>query len=179
MKTYVAFLRGINVGGNKLIKMKDLVEIFSSAGLQNVRTFIASGNVLFSSAENNVDKLTLTIENVLHMSFGYEIKVLLRTMDELHEMVESNSYMHKKNGKEKLYVTFIPQKPKETHRFPLRSDKDGFEIIKIHNKEIYWTAFSLANGRNGSLVFPEKEVMKYSTTRNWNTIVRITQLEKK
>ena len=80
---YVAFLRGINVGGKKLIKMPDLRRVLESLGLNNVRTFIASGNVLFETSQTNRDTLARKIEKKLLTAFGHDIPVVLQTIDEL------------------------------------------------------------------------------------------------
>lgn len=82
MTTYIAFLRGINVGGKKTIKMEDLVRVFASMGFRNVRTFIQSGKVIFDAPETG-DVLTRKIEKKLLKSFGYEVLVVLRTSDDL------------------------------------------------------------------------------------------------
>jgi uncharacterized protein (DUF1697 family) len=81
---YLLLLRGINVGGNNIIKMADLKSCLESAGYSNVKTYIQSGNVIFESDERNVEKLTNEIEELLSKEFNYESKVVIRT----HEQVK-------------------------------------------------------------------------------------------
>jgi uncharacterized protein (DUF1697 family) len=172
---YVAFLRGINVGGNHMIKMSDLSQLFTSYGLSNVKTFIASGNVLFNSSEEDEKVLTQMIEENLKMTLNYEVRILLRSINEISEIVGRKPFKEVKDMTKK-YITFLFKKPVINISLPYLSTKDGFEIIEITNREIYTVAHPLPNGRYGNLTFIEKEFGTYSTTRNWNTIERILAL---
>ena len=84
---YVAFLRGINVGGKNILPMKDLAEIFRATGCEQVRTFIQSGNVLFSAEPNAESRLAKQITAAINARFGYNIPVVLRTLPELEAAV--------------------------------------------------------------------------------------------
>src|SRR5437588_4409723 len=92
MNKYVALLRGINVGGYRLIKMQDLVSIFSDAGCKNVRTFQQAGNVIFDSRSANAKSLTKKIEGALEKDLGYHVPVVLRSLPELKKIVESDPF---------------------------------------------------------------------------------------
>jgi uncharacterized protein (DUF1697 family) len=89
---YVALLRGINVGGHKLIKMKELARIFADAGFKNVRTYVASGNVIFESGSANRAALTRKIEKALQKALGYDVTVVLRTLSEIESIVNRNPF---------------------------------------------------------------------------------------
>ena len=105
---YVAFLRGINVSGQKIIKMENLREMFSSFGFKNVTTYIQSGNVLFETAKTNAQTLTKKIESGLQKALGYDVTVLVRTVDEMVEIVKRNPFKNIKADEEKLlYVTLF------------------------------------------------------------------------
>ena len=91
MSKYVAFLRGINVGGHKLIKMAELARLFTSFGLKNVRTYIASGNVLFETAEG-ADTVGGRIEEGLKRALGYGVKVMLRTISEIEDIINLDPF---------------------------------------------------------------------------------------
>ena len=97
---YVALLRGINVGGHKLIKMKELARIFTDNGLKNVRTYIASGNVIFESGSANKAALTRKIEKALQQTLGYEVTVVLRTLSEIESIVNRNPFKRYEASKE-------------------------------------------------------------------------------
>src|SRR5713226_331081 len=95
---YVALLRGINVGGKKLIKMDDLRRVVESLGLRNVSTFIQSGNVLFEASAANRSALTTKIEKKLLKTFGHEVTVVLQTIDELKDILKRSPFKKIKPG---------------------------------------------------------------------------------
>jgi uncharacterized protein (DUF1697 family) len=175
MINYVAFLRGINVGGKKLIKMEDLRRVVESVGLKNVRTFIASGNVLFETSQANRDALIRKIEKKLLAAFGHDVPVVLQTIDELKEILRTGPFKKIKPGAdEMLCVTLIAAEPKDAPKLPFQSEKENLEVLAIKNR----AAFILCRRKkNGSFSFPnnlfEKEFGVVATTRQWNTIVRI------
>lgn len=171
---YVAFLRGINVGGHKIIKMPELTEIFLSFGLENVKTLLQSGNVLFDWSKATNTSVVKKLETGLLKKLGYEVKVLVRTIPEVEAILHANPFGTIKEGSDiKLYVTFLPEPAKEQPVLPYVSKKDGFEIIAITGQEIYTVAHRLPDGRYGSLGYIEKTFGKYSTTRNWNTVMKL------
>lgn len=87
MNQYLALLRGINVGGNNLIKMTALKTCFEELGLQDVHTYIQSGNVLFSAAGSDQAKLTKQIEEALSSMFNYESRVVVRSLKQMKAVV--------------------------------------------------------------------------------------------
>lgn len=175
MIRYVAFLRGINVGGHAIIKMEELREIFEMPGLKNISTYIQSGNVIFDSKETNEAALVKKIEKKLLKDTGKEINVLLRTMDELAAMVKLNLFGTVKEDKDtKLYVSFLNEVPTSFPKLPYISPKKDFEVLPANGRDVYYITYRMANGSFGNpLIFIEKEFGKGSTSRNWNTVVKI------
>src|SRR5438093_13743288 len=107
MPPYVAFLRGINVGGHT-VKMDDLRRHFEAMGVANVSTFIASGNVLFESPEADAAALERRIEATLHAALGYESATFLRTDAELAAVAAQDPFPDVElEGREKVYVVFM------------------------------------------------------------------------
>src|ERR1043166_7213535 len=105
---YIAFLRGINVGGNKLIKMDALAAAFTAAGFLNVKTYIASGNVIFDSRASNIDGLEKKAERKLLETFGHNIAVVIFSLAELHELIESDVFKRiTSHADAMLLVTFL------------------------------------------------------------------------
>lgn len=178
MIKYVALLRGINVGGNKLIKMAELSRIFVSMGLKNVKTFIQSGNVLFESSKTDSIALTRQIEKGLQGAVGFEVPVVLRTIADLEAIVKLNPFSKVKSEMDvKLYVTFLVEPLKSKPKIPLLSPKKDCQIIQLNPREVFTVAFTMPNGRHGeSMAMIEKEFGKSVTTRNWNTVVKILAL---
>jgi uncharacterized protein (DUF1697 family) len=175
MTRYVAFLRGINVGGKRLIKMEDLRRVVESLGLKNVRTFIASGNVLFETAQTNREALTRKIEKKLLTAFGHDVPVVLQTIDELKDLLRAGPFKKiKPSADVMMCVTLLVAEPKAGPKLPFKSAIENLEILVIRNH----AAFILCRRKkNGMFSFPnnffEKEFGVTATTRQWNTINRI------
>ena len=88
MQTYLALLRGVNVGGKAKIKMADLVACLESAGLKNVQTYIQSGNVIFGSNEHDKSKLKKIIETKIEKTFTLSVQVVIFTAQEWQTLVK-------------------------------------------------------------------------------------------
>jgi uncharacterized protein (DUF1697 family) len=177
MTKYVAFLRGINVGGKRLIKMEDLRRVVESIGLKNVRTFIASGNVLFETSQTNRDALARKIEKKLLTAFGHDVPVVLQTIDELKDLLRAGPFKKIRPSAEVMMcVTLLVAEPKGP-KLPHKSAIENLEVLAIRNR----AAFILCRRKkNGMFSFPnnffEKEFGVVATTRQWNTINRIVAL---
>ena len=119
MNQYVAFLRGINVGGRKLIKMEELARICTAAGLKNVRTYIQSGNVIFDSASAKKTALTRKIESALKRALGYEVTVIVRNISDLECLVARNPFKSRASGADVMqFVVFLSADPKTKIKIP-------------------------------------------------------------
>ena len=181
MTRYVAFLRGINVGGNKLIKMEHLARIFTEAGFKNVRTYIASGNVIFDSSSTSKTALTRKIEKVLLNALGYEVKVVLRTLSELEALVSRNAVGKRQTSKDVyLFVVLLGGEPKNKVEIPLISTKENFEVFEVSNGAAFIEARRKKTGWFGyPNNFIEKEFGVVGTTRNWSTLNKILKAAEK
>ena len=175
MAKYVAFLRGINVGG-RVIKMDALRQIFIKAGVKNVKTYIQSGNVIFESS-SDPDVIVKKIEKALLNELGYEVPVLLRTVEELEEIIKLNPFKKVKSKYDvKHYVVFFYNEPVTKPKLPLHSPKKDVEVFHIHKT----TAFCLSRSMDGKVwgfpnAFIEKEFKMPATTRNWNTVCKVIE----
>jgi uncharacterized protein (DUF1697 family) len=92
MPSYVALLRGINVGGHKPIAMARLREALTAAGMQDVRTYIASGNVVFRARKASARTIAQQVERVIEETFAHEVTVFVRTFTELERIVDNNPF---------------------------------------------------------------------------------------
>src|SRR5215831_18318368 len=109
MTKFVALLRGINVGGNKLIKMEDLKKYFDALGFKNVKTILASGNVLFESTNDNEDALAKKISDKLKSEQGHDVGIQIRSIDEIQKLANRNPFKKiKVTPESRLYITFLP-----------------------------------------------------------------------
>lgn len=116
MTTYIALLRGINVGGNKIIKMLDLKAMFQALGFANVRTYIQSGNVVFESDEGSVSLLSGVIERQIHEVFGFEVSVIIRTLAEMENVIANDPFqLSEPEEFKRWYVTFYQPSLQRKH----------------------------------------------------------------
>ena len=170
MQKYVAFLRAINVGGTKIIKMADLKRMFESFGLSNVQTYIQSGNVIFEV--NASPNLEAKIEAQLEKALGYKVETFLRTMDELVKIAGKPAF--EPQGDETLHIAFLRQrveKPSERELLSLRSEADDF-VVK--GREVY----NLRRDRDKSVFsnnLIEKILKVPATTRSLTTVRKIAE----
>ena len=174
MARFAAFLRGINVSGQKLIKMEDLSRYFTELGLQDVRTFLQSGNVVFDTTLKSDRSLTQKLEAGLHAALGYDVSVMLRSIRELEDLARLNVFHKIKPGDAKPYITFLASAPEQDVRVPLKSPKADLEVIHIAGANLFCIGLPAADGRSS---YPNPFVEKYfgipATTRNWNTVLKM------
>lgn len=169
---YVAFLRAINVGGNAIIKMADLKRMFESAGLENVQTYIQSGNVIFESKGKDSQVLERRIESPLEGAAGYKIICFVRTMPELQAIVSKCPFAPKAD--EVAYVAFLNQKPDQKSRQALLALKNEADDFAIKGCEVY----HLRRDREKSVLAKtsiEKVLKLPATTRNITTLRKIVE----
>lgn len=116
MQKYIAILRGINVSGKNKIRMKDLTMLLEKAGLQNVQTYIQSGNIVFDHDEKPEKYFEELIHKAIYNEFGYEIPVIVMKGDYLKKVVEHNPFAKRKEIDPKtLHITFLTGYPDEAN----------------------------------------------------------------
>src|SRR5579864_3521165 len=109
MTIYISMLRGINVSGQKKVRMEELKKLYESLGFERVRTYIQSGNVVFEHPGADVSDLTGRIERAIEGRFGIEVPVILRTRDELRTVIGNLPFTGKDDAK--VHVTFLSANP--------------------------------------------------------------------
>jgi uncharacterized protein (DUF1697 family) len=181
MIRYVAFLRAINVGGQRLIKMDELARIFTAAGLKNVRTYIQSGNVIFDTASANAAGLQKKIEKTLRKILGYEVPVMIRRLTDIEAIVRRNPFQKITPGADVgLFVVFLSDEPRHNPELPWISAVENIEVLDVKEG----AAFTVSRRKkNGTFGFPnklvEKELGVLGTTRNWSTVNKILKAAEK
>lgn len=175
MNKYVAFLRGINVGGHKSVKMDELKKTFDSMEFKNVKTVLASGNVIFETPKTATNTLSKKIAEKLRETFGFEIGVIIRTIEELHHISNSDPFKGiKVTPQTRLYITFLSEKSKSSLKIPYESLDKNYKILKLSANEICSVLTITPISKTvGLMDILEKEFGKKVTTRNWNTIIRL------
>lgn len=180
---YVAFLRGINVGGHKPVKMADLRATFVAMGFQNVKTVLASGNVLFETLRgagllDNALDLAAHIEQRLRQVFGYPIAVALRTVADLQRLMVSDPFKGVAMTPDtRLYVTFLSDPAKSRPDFTFDAPEGDLRIVRVAPGEVCSVlTLSAARGTTDLMALLEKEFGGGVTTRNWNTVGKVLEI---
>ncbi|MBS1513628.1 MAG: DUF1697 domain-containing protein [Bacteroidetes bacterium] len=175
---YIAFLRGINVSGQKIIKMAELAKMFSDMKFKNVKTFIQSGNVLFESNEKDTVKLETKIEKQIDKVFGFDVMVFVRAKEELEKIVQKNPFAKIKIENPKFSILFVKDKDAGKIKVPVSSDKFAVEIIGAQGSNYFCSANpDVVGSSGGANLFIEKEYKIKGTARNWKTVMKILSLE--
>jgi uncharacterized protein (DUF1697 family) len=175
---YVALLRGINVGGNKKVPMADLKKAMEKKGLSDVRTLLASGNVVFSS-DLKESAARKTLESLIEEKFGFTVPVILRTHSDMAKLAQSKVFEGiPVDESTRLYVSFLGEEAKKPSiKIPYSSEENDFRILSADTSKVC-SVLQLSPKRNSvdCMNILEKEFGKNITTRNWNTVVKIAAL---
>lgn len=173
MPTYVALLRGINVGGSKVIKMADLRDIIAAGGGTNVETYIQSGNVVFGHAGKSASKLAGELEQRILKVTGFTVPVVLRTADELASVIAANPYP---KDVDNVHVFFLAA-PIATGALGA-IDATAFvpERFAAVEREVY---VCMPNGMGKSklaVAMMRAKAMAAATARNWRTVLTLDEM---
>lgn len=173
---YVAFLRAVNVGGHNKIKMDDLKKLFLSLGHQNVETVIQSGNVIFESQEKNLKKITSKIEEKLQGFMKKEIKVFVRTYNELEKIIKSGPFgTTESDDKIKTYVFFLYEEPGTKIKLPLVSDNGEVNIFKKSGLQLFMLVKKVPGKASSPNDLVDKAFGVKTTARKWNVVCKIVE----
>lgn len=173
-KTYIAFLRGINVGGHHKVPMADLRKEMATLGFENIKTILNSGNIIFDGEATDLDILEGKIAERLEAKFGFPIPTVLRSAETITDFLTNNPFEKFELTKEtRFYVSFLRNAPVEHLELPWISDDGAFRVIEIREKTIF-SMLDLTNSKTPKAMgILEKFYGKDITTRNWNTLKRI------
>lgn len=173
--TYVALLRGINVGGNRKVDMKSLKALFERLGLEEVRTYINSGNVIFTSAELP-PALTPLIESQIETEFGFPVKVLLRDAENIAALVAALPEGWANDDAWKCDVMFLGEsidRPDVLGELTIKPDIDDVRYVP---GAILWRVERHAATRSGMMKLVGTDLYAQMTVRNCNTARKLDAL---
>jgi uncharacterized protein (DUF1697 family) len=176
MTRYVAFLRGVNVGGHTMVKTSDICQGLSARGFANVKGYKQSGNIVFDTGDADADRVAGEVRKVIYGLIEKDVGVFLRTMDQVREMVRLDPFRDVANGDVKTFVTFYSVEPKVAVKLPLRSSEGDAEIILVRGGEAFGIGYPKDGRYGASYGKIEVKFGTPSTTRNWNTIKGIAAL---
>lgn len=178
MSKYIAILRGINVGTGRKVPMADLRKLCESLGLQQVQSYIQSGNLVFElSNPEPIPELEARLQKAFSEAFGFEIPVLIRTSEEWTNSIAKNPFLKEENVDiDRLHLTFLKELPKSEMLEKIKGFQflpDRYEII---GKNVF--VFCAAGYGTSKLTNPffESKLKVQATTRNWNTVMKLNEM---
>ena len=167
MPTLIALLRGVNVGTGRKVPMNDLRALFDTLGHTNVRTYIQSGNVVFTARSGAPARVRSSIEHAIERAFGFEIAVLLREPADLAQVLERNPY-----GAD-AYVTFLDELPDRTRVDALDAAQYQPDEFVVDGRSVF---VRCPNGYGRTKInntFFERKLATKATTRNLKTVTTL------
>ena len=169
---YVALLRGINVGSHN-VKMVALRDVFEMLGLNNVRSYINSGNIFFETDTINKQDLSDKIEAALQQILGYEVPVFLRTVEEIETILKQHPFEDVELTPDKRFCVIFTNEPIRTGLpFPINSSKNDMELIGACKHEAF-VVWHIDNGRPPAGKFGSEFIPNNNTTRFYHTLIKI------
>jgi len=171
----IVLLRGVNVGGRNKLAMPALRDALEAAGMENVVTYVQSGNVVLDSAAK-ADALARACEGVIADEFGLDVGVVVRTRTELAKIVERNP-LGDVAEQDKLYqVTFCSQKPAKAALDKVAERAVEGERLLAHGREIYaWFPHGVGRSKLAAQL-GKQDLGGLATARNWTTVNKLLAL---
>ena len=176
---YLSLLRGINVSGQKIIKMADLALLYKDLGFNEISTYLQSGNVIFTCPNNEPAGLVDHIEAAIKHRFGFDVTVIIRTQQELRQIIETNPFLGRQEiNPDKLHVTFLRQLPSDAELGQLDIPNAGLDEFMVREREVFlFCPNGYGRTKLTNNVF-EKRLKTPATTRNWKTIIALFDMTK-
>lgn len=173
---YVSLLRGINVGGKNLVQMARLRIVFEELGYSNVVTYINSGNVIFDSTENRADIIIKNIERSLSQAFGFELRIVLRSENEIKKILDEVPDEWKKENDLRTYIAFIKEPMTSEEVLKEIEIKDGVDSVKKGIGVVYLSTQLNGITKSSFTKLVGKKSYKYLTIRNYTTSKKIFEI---
>ena len=176
MTIYIALLRGINVGGHHKLKMADLKALLETMGLQKVKTYIQSGNVLFESNED-MKQLGGRLEDEISKTFGFPVPVILRSAEEYEKTIQTCPYpIGSLNEGESVHLAFLEAEPADEGVAKLQAYQTDMDEFSIMGKDVY--LFFRHSFRDSKLAAQLPKLGVSATVRNWKTVTKLAEMVK-
>ncbi|MFD2099784.1 DUF1697 domain-containing protein [Flagellimonas iocasae] len=175
--TFIALLRGINVGGQKKIKMAELRKTLAKSGLENVETYIQSGNIIFDSESSDSRDLEQLVFEAILKDFGFEVPTLVVTGNDIKKVLDANPFADKEE-QNKLYYVLLKQPPQKELTQQLEEVSFENEAFHITEKCVYLMCKKgYGNSKlNNNLI--ERKLKVEATTRNQKTMEKLWEMTK-
>jgi uncharacterized protein (DUF1697 family) len=174
-QTYIALLRGINVGGSRMLPMKDLKALLEKQGGRDVRTYVQSGNVVFQGAIADTEQLERRLAAAVSKSHGFEPRVLVLTLGALERAAAGNPFPEAVANPKSLHLFFLAGTPKKL-------DLKAFDAVKAASERfalkggIFYLHTPDGFGTSKLAARAEKLLGVDATARNWRTVTALIEM---
>ena len=175
MARHVALLRGINVGGKRTVGMKDLKEVFEQAGMTDVRTYINSGNVIFSPGRSRA-RLAETFERAVADRFGFEVPVLVRDLPSIDRVVQEMPDAWRNDASMRCDVMFLWEAVDDPSVLDTLRFDPRIEDVRYVPGAVLWAVDREQLTRSGMMDLPGTDLYRRMTIRNCNTVRKLVSL---
>lgn len=175
MTVHVALLRAVNLGPHNKLPMKDLAAFFTAAGAKDVRTFINSGNVLFTAPAAKIAGIDKKVRAAIAKKLGFDAPIVFRTAAEIAKAARGNPF----DTEEQVHVTFFAEAPKKKNLALLEPKRRASEKLVLRGRDLY---LHLPNGVGQTKLvaaFVDKALQTFGTTRNLRTVTKLADLADK
>ena len=174
MKTWIAFLRGINVGGNNSLPMKSLLSIMADAGCEDARSYIQSGNVVFRSFESAPDELAGRISDAIQSAHGFRPRLMLMEAQDLRRFAGEVPFPASEVDPRTIHLFFLAQQPQSPDLEALEALKSNGEDFALGEGVFYLFAPSI--GRSKLVERIDRCLGVETTARNWRTVTKVLEI---
>jgi len=179
MPVLISMLRGVNLGPHNRMKMDALRSVYESLKLEEPRTYVQSGNVIFRTKEKDLAKLAVKIQDAIEKKFKCRPEIILRTTEELKKAIAATPFADRPDLEPgKILVTFLAAAPPREAEASLSKFKDYPEELHLKGREMY---IYFPNGAGRSKVpwsSVEKLLKVTGTARNWNSVTKMLEMAK-
>jgi uncharacterized protein (DUF1697 family) len=176
LETYVALLRGINVGGKHKLPMKELAAIVNGCGCSQVRTYIQSGNVVFAASRKCAQELPTVLAKRIEERFGFQVPIVVRVSEELARVMRDNPFVKAGLPEHTLHVYFLADPPGADAVRSLDANRSAPDAFRVVGREIY---LHLPNGMARTKLtnaYFDSRLSTSSTARNWATVKKLLEM---
>ncbi len=177
MGTYIALLRGINVGGSHMLPMKDLKLLFEQNGCIDVQTYIQSGNVIFRSAISDTGRLAKQVTSAVSKGRGFEPRVLVLTRSELERAAANNPFPEAEGNPKSVHLFFLAELAKKADLKSMEALRAKTERFALKGKVLYLHTPD-GFGISKLAARAERFLGVEATARNWRTVTTLLQMAK-
>lgn len=176
MNTYVALLRGVNLGARNKVSMSELRRLLASLGFEDAVTYLQSGNAVFRTRRTDTRAIAAAIQRAVATEVGVDAAVVLRTPADLRRVVENNPFAADETDATRLLVVFLDRTPRAAATKQLDPGSPGPGRFAVNGREIY---VHVPNGfarSKLSLDYFERGLGLTGTMRNWRTVTKLLEL---